>query len=223
MFHFSPGASEHLGNEPDNNNSQHSPTYGTCTTSEGATFSYNARAGTTFEGATTVHQGKSGTPGVPARPGPPHTGPGQGQTSCICCCPTSTPLQYTQPSTTAIPSPGCYRDHTTHAALPQCGYQPGHQQQGIPDNSLGRHRSTHLVNLIGKQFFRLAHGSGTRPSTPTMITGTNTICTTLQEMNHPQPPTPMKTDSAMAQDILTCNMRRKTSKAFDMRFHWMTA
>ena len=45
--------------------------------------------------------------------------------------------------------------------------------------------------------------------------------TALQEMNHPQPPTTMKTDSATSHGILTGNMRRKKSKAFDMRFHWM--
>ena len=31
----------------------------------------------------------------------------------------------------------------------------------------------------------------------------------------------MKTDSATSHGILTGNMRRKKSKAFDMRFHWM--
>jgi hypothetical protein len=43
----------------------------------------------------------------------------------------------------------------------------------------------------------------------------------LSELNHPQPPTPIKTDSATSHRILTGNMRRKKSKAFDMRFHWM--
>ena len=40
-------------------------------------------------------------------------------------------------------------------------------------------------------------------------------------MVHPQPPTPIKTDSATSYGILTGNMRRKRSKAFDMRSHWM--
>jgi hypothetical protein len=45
--------------------------------------------------------------------------------------------------------------------------------------------------------------------------------TTLSELRHQQPPTPVKTDSATSHGILTGNMRRKNSKAFDMRFHWM--
>ena len=40
-------------------------------------------------------------------------------------------------------------------------------------------------------------------------------------MGHPQLPTPTKTDSATSCGILAGNMRRKRSKAFDMRFHWM--
>ena len=47
------------------------------------------------------------------------------------------------------------------------------------------------------------------------------ICTALTEMVHPQPPTPIKTDSATSYGILTGTMRRKCSKSFDMRFHWM--
>ena len=47
------------------------------------------------------------------------------------------------------------------------------------------------------------------------------IGTSLIKMGYPQPPTPFKTDSATYYVILTGNMRRKRSKAFDMRFHWM--
>ena len=47
------------------------------------------------------------------------------------------------------------------------------------------------------------------------------IRTKLLEMGHPQPPTPIKTDSETSHGILTGNMRRKRSKAFDMRFNWM--
>ena len=45
------------------------------------------------------------------------------------------------------------------------------------------------------------------------------IRTALIEMGHLQPPIPIKTDSATSYGILTGNMRRKRSKAFDMRFH----
>ena len=47
------------------------------------------------------------------------------------------------------------------------------------------------------------------------------MCMTLIEMGHPQPPTPIKTDIKTFHGILPVNMRRKRSKAFDMRFNWM--
>ena len=43
------------------------------------------------------------------------------------------------------------------------------------------------------------------------------ICTALIDMGHPQPPNPIKTDSATFYGILTGNMNQKRSKAFDMR------
>ena len=47
------------------------------------------------------------------------------------------------------------------------------------------------------------------------------IRTALIKMGHPQPPTPIKTDSATSYGILTGNMRRKRSKDFDICFHWI--
>ena len=47
------------------------------------------------------------------------------------------------------------------------------------------------------------------------------IRTAHVEMGHPQPPTPIKTDSTTYYGILTGNMRRKRSKGFGMRFYWM--
>ena len=47
------------------------------------------------------------------------------------------------------------------------------------------------------------------------------IRTALLEMGHPQPPILIKTDSTTSYGILTGNMQRKRSKAFDMRFHFM--
>ena len=40
-------------------------------------------------------------------------------------------------------------------------------------------------------------------------------------MGHLQPPTPTKTNIATSYVILTGNIFRKRSKAFDMLFHWM--
>ena len=47
------------------------------------------------------------------------------------------------------------------------------------------------------------------------------IRTSLIEMGHLQPPTPIKTYSTTSHGILTGNMIRKRSKAFDICFIWM--
>ena len=47
------------------------------------------------------------------------------------------------------------------------------------------------------------------------------IRTTLLELGHPQPPTPIKTDNSTACGILNASMRKKRSKAFDMKIHFM--
>jgi hypothetical protein len=44
---------------------------------------------------------------------------------------------------------------------------------------------------------------------------------TLEELGHPQPPTPMKTDNKTAHDLLTNKIMPKALKAMDMRFHWL--
>ena len=43
----------------------------------------------------------------------------------------------------------------------------------------------------------------------------------LEEMGHPQPPTPIKTDNASALGYIYNNIRQKRSKSFDMKFHWL--
>jgi len=44
---------------------------------------------------------------------------------------------------------------------------------------------------------------------------------TLIELGHPQPHTPMQTDNATAQALLTNKILPKKLKAMDMRFHWL--
>ena len=44
---------------------------------------------------------------------------------------------------------------------------------------------------------------------------------TLEELGHPQPLTPMQTDNATAQALLTNKIMPKALKAMDMRFHWL--
>ena len=43
----------------------------------------------------------------------------------------------------------------------------------------------------------------------------------LEEMGHPQPPTPIKTDNSAAQGIVNGAIKQKRSKAIDMRFCWL--
>jgi hypothetical protein len=47
------------------------------------------------------------------------------------------------------------------------------------------------------------------------------MCQMLVELGHPQPRTPMQTNSAMAHALLTNKILPKALKAMDMRFHWL--
>ena len=46
------------------------------------------------------------------------------------------------------------------------------------------------------------------------------IRTTLIEMHHPQPPTPIQVDNYTTVGIANKSIKKKLSKAMDMRFHW---
>ena len=43
----------------------------------------------------------------------------------------------------------------------------------------------------------------------------------LEEMGHPQPPTPLQTDNSMADGVVNSKITPKRTKAMDMRFHWL--
>ena len=43
----------------------------------------------------------------------------------------------------------------------------------------------------------------------------------LEEMGHPQPPTPIQTDNSTAYGIINNKIQPKATKAMDMRFHWL--
>jgi hypothetical protein len=45
--------------------------------------------------------------------------------------------------------------------------------------------------------------------------------TTLEEMGHPQPATPVQTDNSMACGIANDNIKQQRSRAIDMRFYWV--
>ena len=44
---------------------------------------------------------------------------------------------------------------------------------------------------------------------------------TLEEMGHPQPPTPMEVDNETAIGFLRSTMKQKRSKSIDMRLYWV--
>lgn len=43
----------------------------------------------------------------------------------------------------------------------------------------------------------------------------------LAALDHPQPPTPLKTDNSTAVGFANGNIRQKLSKSWDMRYHWL--
>jgi hypothetical protein len=45
--------------------------------------------------------------------------------------------------------------------------------------------------------------------------------TTLEELGHPQPATPIQTDNAVAEGIINDKVKQRRSKAIDMRFYWV--
>ena len=45
------------------------------------------------------------------------------------------------------------------------------------------------------------------------------IRNTLHEMNHPQSPIPIRTDNATALGVIAYTIKRKHTKAMDIRFH----
>jgi hypothetical protein len=47
------------------------------------------------------------------------------------------------------------------------------------------------------------------------------LCTSLEELGHPQPPTPMETDNTTATGYSNGTIKQKRTKAMDMRFYWI--
>jgi hypothetical protein len=43
----------------------------------------------------------------------------------------------------------------------------------------------------------------------------------LEELGHPQPPTPMETDNTTATGYSNGTIKQKLTKAMDMRFYWI--
>ena len=47
------------------------------------------------------------------------------------------------------------------------------------------------------------------------------IRTTLEELGHPQPPTPVQVDNTTAHGFVNDTIKIKRTKAIDMRYHWV--
>jgi hypothetical protein len=47
------------------------------------------------------------------------------------------------------------------------------------------------------------------------------IRTTLEELGHPQPPTPIQVDNTTAHGFVNDTIKIKRTKAIDMRYHWV--
>jgi hypothetical protein len=45
------------------------------------------------------------------------------------------------------------------------------------------------------------------------------LCTTLEELGHPQPPTPLETDNTTATGYSNGTIKQKCTKAMDMHFY----
>jgi hypothetical protein len=47
------------------------------------------------------------------------------------------------------------------------------------------------------------------------------LCTTLEKLGHPQPPTPLETDNIIATGYSNGTIKQKRTKAMDMHFYWI--
>eukprot|EP00957_Ditylum_brightwellii_P115604 8817675-Ditylum_brightwellii.AAC.1 len=45
--------------------------------------------------------------------------------------------------------------------------------------------------------------------------------TALQELDHPQPPTPIMTDNTTTNRIVNDTIKQRTLRAIDMQFYWL--
>ena len=45
--------------------------------------------------------------------------------------------------------------------------------------------------------------------------------TTLEELDHPQPPTPLKTDNSTVDGIMNKTIKQRQSKAINKRLYWL--
>jgi hypothetical protein len=78
--------------------------------------------------------------------------------------------------------------------------------------------------LIILQIIRAVMSSATEAELGALFINAKTAVSmrhTLEDLGHPQPPTPMQTDNKTANDLLTNKIMPKLLKMMDMRFHWL--
>ena len=68
-----------------------------------------------------------------------------------------------------------------------------------------------LSSAAKAEFGALFHN--TKEATP--------LCTTLEELRHPQPPTPVLVDNSTAVGLANNTVTQRRSRAIDMRFYWV--
>lgn len=78
--------------------------------------------------------------------------------------------------------------------------------------------------LVTSSIMKMVVSSAAEAEFGGLFTNAKDACslrTTLIEMGHPQPPTPIQTDNSTAAGIANDTVKQRRSKAIDMRFYWV--
>jgi hypothetical protein len=101
-----------------------------------------------------------------------------------------------------------------------CSSAGGHMFMTGRDNIPKNNGS--VLNIL--QIIQAVMSSGAKAELSALFINAKTAVSmrhTLEELGHPQPPTPMQTDNKTAHDLLTNKIMPKALKAMEMRFHWL--
>lgn len=80
-----------------------------------------------------------------------------------------------------------------------------------------------LFHIISKFLKHLVESEAEAETTSIFYNGQEIIhiLRILTALDHPQPPTPLKTDNSIASDFAKSAMKLTRSKSWDMCFHWL--
>ena len=113
-----------------------------------------------------------------------------------------------------------HSDSTYLNAVGACSLQGGHLYPGNKSNpnilngtvlNLAAIMKMVLSSAAEAEFGALFHK--TKEATP--------LCTTLEELGHPQPPMPNLVDNSTAVGLANDTITQRRSRAIDMRFYWI--